>query len=67
MAGTLPPFFEITEDTHAGYVAVAVYTMLVLMVVTIAVRLFTRWYVARVVHADDILLGAGTVRAIGYQ
>ena len=67
MAGTLPPFFPINDDTHSGYVAVAVYTMLALMAATVATRLFTRWYIARVVHTDDILLGGGTVSVDGHS
>lgn len=61
MAGTLPPLFEITDSDHGGYAAVAVYTLLVLTVVIVAVRLFTRWFLSRVVHPDDILLAVSTV------
>ncbi|KAJ5281290.1 hypothetical protein N7478_006662 [Penicillium angulare] len=58
MAGTLPPLFEISDEDHGGYVAVAVYTLLVLSIFIVVTRLFTRWYIGRVIHSDDILLGA---------
>jgi hypothetical protein len=61
MAGTLPPLFNITPDDHAGYVAVASYTFLVLMVCLVLTRLFTRWYVVRYVKFDD---GVLTVAAV---
>ncbi|RHZ50505.1 uncharacterized protein CDV56_102743 [Aspergillus thermomutatus] len=64
MAGTLPPFFTISDDDHGGYVAVTLYTFLSLTVVTVFVRLFTRWYIARVVYPDDILLASATGLAI---
>lgn len=63
MAGTLPPLFEITADDHGGYAAVASYTLLALTLVIVTVRLSTRWFLSRVVHADDILLGVATVRS----
>jgi hypothetical protein len=61
MAGTQPPFFPISEDDHGGYVAVAVYTFLTLMVVTVAARLTSRWYIGRVIQIDDILLAIAAV------
>lgn len=61
MAGTLPPLFEITADDHGGYSAVAVYTLLALTIVIVSTRLSTRWFIGRVVHPDDILLGISLV------
>lgn len=61
-AGTLPPLFVITDDDHAGYVCVALYTLLILMVVTVVARLFTRWYIVRYIKSDDILLALAVVR-----
>lgn len=61
MAGTLPPLFEITADDHGGYGAVAVYTLLALTIVIVSTRLSTRWFIGRVVHPDDILLGISLV------
>ena len=61
MAGTLPPLFTITPDDHAGYIAVASYTFLVLMVCLVATRVFTRWYVVRYVKFDDVLLTIAAV------
>ena len=61
MAGTLPPLFDITDEDHGGYVAVSVYTLLVLMLFVVVTRLFTRWYIGRVIHFDDILLGVSAV------
>ncbi|KAF4160434.1 hypothetical protein CNMCM6069_008784 [Aspergillus lentulus] len=60
MAGTLPPLFPISDEDHGGYVAVTVYTLLSLTVATVFVRLFTRWYIARAVYSDDILLAGAT-------
>ncbi|PKX91159.1 uncharacterized protein P174DRAFT_463296 [Aspergillus novofumigatus IBT 16806] len=60
MAGTLPPLFPISDEDHSGYVAVTVYTLLSLTVTTVFVRLFTRWYIARAVYSDDILLAGAT-------
>ncbi|KAJ5895948.1 uncharacterized protein N7473_005347 [Penicillium subrubescens] len=64
MAGTLPPLFEITADDHGGYGAVAVYTLLALTVVIVSTRLSTRWFIGRVVHPDDILLGISLLLGI---
>ncbi|KAJ5113648.1 hypothetical protein N7456_002182 [Penicillium angulare] len=64
MAGTLPPLFEISDEDHGGYVAVAVYTLLVLSIFIVVTRLFTRWYIGRVIHSDDILLGASALLGI---
>lgn len=61
MAGTLPPLFEITQEDHGGYAAVASYTLLALTLVIVTVRLFTRWFLSRVLHVDDYLLGIATV------
>lgn len=61
MAGTQPPLFTISDNDHGGYVAVAVYTFLSLMLVTVAARLVSRWYIARVTQVDDILLGTAAV------
>lgn len=66
MAGTLPPLFEISDEDYGGYVAVAVYTLLVLTIFVVLTRLFTRWYIGRVTHSDDILLGASAVSSIGF-
>lgn len=63
MAGTLPPLFEITADDHGGYGAVAIYTLLALTVAIVSTRLSTRWFIGRVVHPDDILLGIAMVRS----
>lgn len=63
MAGTLPPLFEITADDHGGYGAVAIYTLLALTVVIVSTRLSTRWFIGRVIHPDDILLGISLVRS----
>lgn len=62
MAGTLPPLFIITPDDHAGYVAVASYTFLVLMVFLVVTRVFTRWYVVRQIKTDDGILSVAAVR-----
>jgi len=56
MAGTLPPLFEITENDHGGYVCVASYTLLTLMILLVSTRVFTRWYVVKFIKADDVLL-----------
>jgi len=56
MAGTLPPLFAITEDDHGGYVCVANYTLLILMVLLVVTRVFTRWYVVKFIKSDDVLL-----------
>jgi hypothetical protein len=61
-AGALPPLFVITSSDHGGYVCVALYTLLILMVVTVVARLFTRWYIIRLINADDILLALAMVR-----
>jgi hypothetical protein len=61
-AGVLPPLFEITDDDHGGYVCVALYTLLILMVVTVVARVFTRWYIVRFIKSDDILLVLAVVR-----
>jgi hypothetical protein len=61
-AGTLPPLFVITDEDHGGYVCVALYTLLILMLVTVVARLFTRWYIVRFVKSDDILLALAMVR-----
>lgn len=63
MAGTLPPLFAITEDDHAGYVAVASYTFLVLMCCLVATRVFTRWYIVRYIKFDDAVLIVAAVRS----
>ncbi|KAJ5939531.1 hypothetical protein N7466_002665 [Penicillium verhagenii] len=64
MAGTLPPFFEISDEDHGGYVAVTVYTLLSLTICVVLTRLFSRWYIGRVLHADDILLAAATLSGL---
>lgn len=61
-AGSLPPLFVITPDDHRGYVCVVLYTLLILMIVTVFARLFTRWYILRFVKADDICLMLAVVR-----
>lgn len=60
-AGTLPPLFAITNDDHGGYVCVAAYTLLILMILLVTTRVFTRWYVVKFVKADDILLMVAAV------
>lgn len=64
MPGTRPPIFEITDTDHGGYVAVALYTLLSLMLVTVVARLFTRWFIGRRVHSDDIWLAAAAVLGV---
>jgi hypothetical protein len=66
MAGTLPPLFAITEDDHAGYVAVASYTFLVLMGCLVATRVFTRWYVVRYIKFDDAVLTVAAVCSLAH-
>jgi hypothetical protein len=61
MAGTLPPLFTITDDDHGGYVCVASYTLLILMVLLVVTRILTRWYVVKFVKADDVLLVVAAV------
>jgi hypothetical protein len=61
MSGQLPPLFAITPDDHAGYVAVASYTFLVLMICLVATRVFTRWYVVRFIKFDDAVLTGAAV------
>jgi hypothetical protein len=63
MAGTLPPLFTITSDDHAGYIAVSLYTFMVLMVCLVVTRVFTRWYVVRYIKLDDALLSLAAVRS----
>ena len=62
MSGTLPPLFTITDDDHGGYVAVTLYTLLVLMVLLVTTRVFTRWYVVKTIKLDDVFLMLATVR-----
>jgi hypothetical protein len=64
MSGTLPPLFIITDDDHGGYVAVTLYTLLVLMVLLVATRVFSRWYVVKSIKFDDILLMGAAVRTL---
>jgi hypothetical protein len=61
-AGSLPPLFAITDSDHGGYVLVVVYTMLILMLLVVATRIYTRWYVVKFFRADDVLLAAAAVR-----
>jgi hypothetical protein len=61
MAGTLPPLFIISDDDHGGYAAVAVYTLLCLMICVSIARIFTRWYIVRFTRSDDYFLVAATV------
>jgi len=61
-AGALPPLFQITDDDHAGYVCVAVYTLLTLMVILVATRVFTRWYLLKFIKTDDFFLMIAGVR-----
>lgn len=63
-AGTLPPLFVISSQDHGGYVCVAVYTLLCLMVVTVFARLLTRWYIIRFIKSDDIVLALATILGI---
>jgi hypothetical protein len=65
MSGQLPPLFAITPDDHAGYVAVASYTFLVLMLCLVATRVFTRWYVVRFIKFDDAVL-TGAAVSLGF-
>jgi hypothetical protein len=60
-AGTLPPLFKITEHDHGGYVCVAAYTLLILMILLVTTRVFTRWYVVKFIKADDVLLMVAAV------
>lgn len=60
-AGVLPPFFIITPDDHAGYIAVASYTFLVLMLCLVTTRVFTRWYIVRYLKVDDAILSIAAV------
>jgi hypothetical protein len=62
MSGTLPPLFTITSDDHSGYVAVTLYTLLVLMVLLVTTRAFTRWYVIKSIKLDDVFLILAAVR-----
>jgi len=62
-AGVLPPLFVISDVDHRGYVCVALYTLLILMIVTVGARLITRWYIVRFIKADDILLMIAVVRS----
>jgi hypothetical protein len=62
MSGTLPPLFIITDDDHGGYVAVTLYTLLVLMVLLVTTRVFTRWYVVKTIKLDDVFLMLAAVR-----
>jgi len=61
-AGALPPLFQITDNDHGGYVCVAVYTLLTLMIILVATRVFTRWYVLKFIKADDLFLMIAGVR-----
>ena len=61
-AGVLPPLFVISDTDHGGYVCVALYMLLILMIVTVGARIFTRWYIVRFIRADDILLVLAVVR-----
>ena len=61
MSGALPPLFIITDVDHAGYVAVTLYTLLVLMVLLVTTRIFIRWYVVTSFRLDDIFLMLGAV------
>jgi hypothetical protein len=61
MAGTLPPLFTISDDDHGGYVAVASYTLLILMIGLVVTRVFTRWYIVRSIKADDYFLVVAAV------
>ena len=60
-AGALPPLFQITEDDHGGYIAVSVYTLLILMILLVTARVFTRWYIVKFIKADDVLLMVAAV------
>jgi hypothetical protein len=62
MSGTLPPLFTISDNDHAGYVAVTLYTLLVLMVLLVTTRVFTRWYVVKSIKLDDVFLILAAVR-----
>ncbi|KAJ6103055.1 hypothetical protein N7486_005482 [Penicillium sp. IBT 16267x] len=64
MAGTLPPLFEISDEDHGGYAVVTVYTLLALTIVIVLTRLFSRWYIGRIIHSDDILLAAATLSGV---
>jgi hypothetical protein len=64
MSGTLPPLFTITDHDHGGYVAVTLYTLLVLMVLLVSTRVFTRWYVVKSIKLDDVFLILATVRKL---
>lgn len=64
-AGALPPLFQITDNDHSGYVCVAVYTLLTLMILLVATRVFTRWYVLKFIKSDDFSLMIAAVRTTG--
>ncbi|PMD40203.1 hypothetical protein L207DRAFT_511746 [Hyaloscypha variabilis F] len=64
MSGTLPPLFIITDNDHGGYVAVTLYTLLVLMVLLVTTRVFTRWYVVKTIKLDDVFLMLAAVLGI---
>lgn len=63
MSGTLPPLFVITDEDHGGYVCVVLYTFLILTVLLVIIRVFTRWYVVKVIKPDDVLISAAAVCA----
>ena len=62
MSGVYEPFFVITDEDHAGYIAVASYIFLVLMLFLVATRVCTRWYVVRYIKFDDVILVGAAVR-----
>jgi hypothetical protein len=62
MSGTLPPLFTISDNDHGGYVAVTLYTLLILMVLLVTTRVFTRWYVVKSIKLDDVFLILSAVR-----
>ncbi|KAE9381148.1 hypothetical protein N431DRAFT_424762 [Stipitochalara longipes BDJ] len=64
MSGTLPPLFIITDVDHGGYIAVTLYTLLVLMVLLVTTRVFTRWYVVSSIKLDDVFLMLAAVLGI---
>jgi hypothetical protein len=62
MSGTLPPLFTVSDNDHGGYVAVTLYTLLILMVLLVTTRVFTRWYVVKSIKLDDVFLILAAVR-----
>lgn len=63
-AGTLPPLFVITDTDHGGYVCVVLYSILILMLLLVATRIYTRYYVLKLFRIDDYFLILAAVRLL---